>query len=310
MKRILVVACVLAIGGTAFAQEAEVTTVTTTEFGGDDLLSQLWNMEDATPLDPGQLDFRLGGHWVTESAPANWGDSDDDFILRPAIVWGIVDNLEMSLSMDAWLGDGGDMGPFEDGNYDTTIGFLWRFYEQQFRECDAGCLDLPSMALSASARVPTGDRSNGVDGELRLIMSYEYDNGIRSHLNIFGKSVNGDNQEELSPRIDDDALVSLDWDDWLMGEDPVDPRHFQWGVVLGADGPLCADGAVRWVLDYMHRNGEFYGRGDMDILELGWEWTMSEMHKLGMSMQVGLDHTDDNPNFGAGLMYALSLGTS
>lgn len=305
LRRSLTLVCALCLSGVALAQqeEAEVTTVTTMEYGGEDLLSQLWYMEDATPLDPGQVDFRLGFRWVTESKEANLGDSDDDFVLTPAIVWGVVENLELSLAVDNWLGDGGDMGPFRDGNYDTTLGVLWRIHTQGGECAEAGCLRMPSVALSGSLRIPTGCRSSGMDGELRLVMTNDYDNGIRSHLNIFGKAVDGDNE----------GTVSDDWGvgeiDWIWGTvDNLDSRDFQCGVVIGADGPLCADGAVRWVADYLHKTSKFKGRGDMNVLELGWEWTMSEMHKLGMSMQIGLDHNDDNPNFGAGLMYALSIG--
>ena len=176
---------------------------------------------------------------------------------------------------------------------------LWRFHEQTDGGHQDGYLHLPSMALSASARVPTGCGSEGVDGELRLIMTYEYDNGVRSHLNVFGKSVNGDNHETWRP--DDDC----GFDDCVC----LDPRNFQYGAVIGFDGPLCADGAVRWVFDYMYRSSYYNARTGMNMAELGWEWTMSEMQKLGMSVQIGLDHVGDTPNFGAGLMYALSLGS-
>lgn len=297
----LVAVCLLVVAANAQTQESEVTQVTTRTSGGEDLLNPLWNMDDATPQDTGTVDLRFGFRWVTESAPANLGDSDDDFVFSPTLVWGAAENLELSLTWDAWLGDSGDMGPFDDGNYDTTLGVLWRIHEQVNEPTRHGFVRLPSIALAGKARIPTGCTSSGVDGELRLILTNHYDSGVRSHLNLFGKAIDGDN-EETANRNGDFDWVLIDND----GE--LDPRDFQWGVVLGADGPLCGDGAVRWVADYMHRSSEFHGRGDMDILELGWEWTMSEMHKLGMSMQIGLDHTDDNPNFGVGLMYALTLG--
>ena len=78
-------------------------------------------------------------------------------------------------------------------------------------------------------------------------------------------------------------------------------------VQIEADGPLCADGAVRWVADYMHRSSMFYGNTDLNILELGWEWKINDANKLGSSFQIGLDHADENPNFGAGLVYSYSL---
>lgn len=303
IKRTFVLACALVIAGTALAQESEEVSVTTTTTGGEDLLSQLWFLEDATPLDTGQVDLRLGLQWWTASGPASFGDSSDDFILSPAIVWGAADNLELSLSMDAWLGDANDMGPFEDGNFDTTIGLLWRFYEQTDGECADGCMTLPSAALSASARIPTGCGSNGVDGELRLILTYEYDNGIRSHLNVFGKSLNGDNYKSWGS--DEDFDLSVFFND----EGELDVEDFQYGAVIGFDGPLCADGAVRWVADYAYRSSSFDDGDEINMAELGWEWEISEAHKVGMSVQIGLDDNDETPNFGAGLMYALSLGS-
>ena len=57
----------------------------------------------------------------------------------------------------------------------------------------------------------------------------------------------------------------------------------------------------------MHRSSYHYGAADLDMLELGWEWQMADAHKLGMSIQAGLDDDDDTPNFGAGLAYSYSL---
>ena len=51
------------------------------------------------------------------------------------------------------------------------------------------------MALAGDMRVPTGDGSSGVDGELRLVFTNSYDSGIRSHFNLYGTSLNGDNNE-------------------------------------------------------------------------------------------------------------------
>jgi hypothetical protein len=171
---------------------------------------------------------------------------------------------------------------------------LWRFKEQD------ACW--PAMALSSHLRIPTGDDSAGVDLEMRLVMTNEYESGIRSHLNVFGKSVNGNNDD-------------FDFDDedgsWLWGDDDdfdfEDARDFQWGVVLGLDGPLCNDGSVRWVADYMHRSSYFEGSGNINMLELGWEWNMAAGHNLGMSFQVGLDGSGDTPNFGAAIAYSLAL---
>lgn len=250
-------------------------------------LDELWYMQDATPVDAGTVDLRFTTSWVTSSFPANNGDSDDDFIFTPSIVWGTCPNVELSFSVPLWLGDSGDMGPFDEGNYDTYVGMLWRMKEGSGAD--------PSVALSTTLRLPTGDGSNGVDAELRLILSNEYDSGIRSHLNVFATTVNTDNYDF---DLDDGEVLRPGLDD---------VRDFQWGAVIGLDGPLCDDGSVRWVADYMHRSSYFEGRGNMNVAEVGWEWQMDEGGKLGMSLQVGLDRSGDNPNFGATMTYSRSL---
>ena len=64
---------------------------------------------------------------------------------------------------------------------------------------------------------------------------------------------------------------------------------------------------MRWVSDYLHRSSFHDGQGTLNQAEIGWEWAVADAEKLGMSLQVGLDHTGDNPNFGASVTYAYSL---
>jgi hypothetical protein len=281
MKRNLVLACAFVFAGSAVAQESEVTeevteetTVETRVSTGVDLMSPLlWNIHDATPTETHTIDLQLGVRWVTSSHPANRGDSDDDTVIQPMILWGPCENVELSLGIPIWLGDGGKVPGGFDGNADINVGLLWRVTEQQDY--------WPAFALAGNIRTPSGDNSSGADGEIRLIFTNEYDSGIRSHINGFFETVNGDNVE--------------------------DERHFQWGVLVGLDGPLCADGAVRWVTDYMHRSSYHYGASDINMLELGWEWQMAEAHKLGMSMRIGLDDNEDTDNFSMGFAYAYSI---
>jgi len=292
MKQVCALICVFALTGTALAQESDVTVekTATTTVAGADLISELWLMDDANPIATGQVDLRFTTRWVTSGAPANFGDSDDDFVFEPSLRWGPCANVEVFVSVPIWLGDGGDRGAFDYGNYDTYVGFTWRFMEPQ---------DMwPAAALGASVRLPTGDDHNdGVDAELRLILTNEYDSGIRSHFNAFAAAINND----------EDWSGGDFFTDLFGGEGFGDPRHFQWGFVIGLDGPLCGDGAVRWVADYMNRSSLHYGGSNMNILELGWEWAMADAHKLGMSVQIGLDDEEDTPNVGAALSYAWSL---
>jgi hypothetical protein len=291
MKRAL--PCVLALSLTVsvWAQSdtrSEQTTVTTREHVMPSdfyLLRELWSVKDAVPIPCGQLDLRLTGQWITAGAPANRGDSGDDFIITPGLVWGAADDFELFLNVPVWVGSGGEIpgirpdpitGGTEsglDGNADAYLGFLWRFADQ---------VDYwPAAALQFTGRFPTGVRSSGIDVEGRLILTNEYDSGLRSHLNVWGTSANGDNFEEL--------------------------RHFQYGGSIGVDGPLAGDD-LRWVLDYMYVSSRELGNSGTNLADVGWQWRISDVHNLGMSVQIGLDHSDDEaPNFGAKVTYAYAL---
>lgn len=277
MKHLSAACLLLGIGTVAIAQEKEVTNITTetkTVCSGWDLLNN-WNMTDASTLPPAHVHLRLKYNWVTSEKPANNDDENDDHLATPTLVWGIDEYWEWALSVPYWVGEDGADRPGElDGNYDTFSTLQWRFLEQ-----DGG---VPAMALAGTLRIPTGDESNKVDFETRLILTNQYDSGVRSHINGFVATVNGDNDANA--------------------------RHFQWGFVVGMDGPLCSDGSVRWVADYMHRSSYNYGRGNVNMLELGWEWAMDDSNALSMSMQVGLDGEDDTINAGIGLQYSHSLG--
>ena len=296
MKRLLALVCVMAFATSAFAQEKEVTkvkTTTTTVSSGYDMLGPpLWSVQDAVPLECGRWDLRLGGKWTTASAPANGGDSDDDFALVPHVVFGLVQNVEAWVSVPVWLGDSGDVGPFADGNYDTYLGAMWRFLEQEGYR--------PAMAIQASARIPTGDGSSGIDGELRLLMTNSYDSGIRSHINLFGATINGNNDASWRYRTYNPTDV-------YTSDTYPENRNFQWGAIIGLDGPLGSDGKLRWVADYMHRSSYHYGAADINQLELGIEWAVAEGHALGLNGVFGLDDNEDTLNAGAGFAYSYTI---
>ncbi len=289
MKRLYPWVFALGMAVPVFGQTSDSTSVTTktaTVASDFDLLMELWSVQDAVPVRPGQIDLRLTTGWVTSNAPANRGDSDDDWTVTPSIVWGAADNVEVFVNVPMSVGDGGDIPGVRginnngtpddglDGNFDTYVGMLWRFSEQVDYQ--------PAMAFQASARIPTGDDSSGVDGEFRLIMTNDYDDGLRSHLNGFVTTSNGNNIRNN--------------------------RHFQYGAVVGLDGPLCDGGAVRWVLDYMNRSSTEYGHNSINLVDAGCQWKVDDASNLGMSFQIGLDHGDDEaPNFGARLTFAHSL---
>lgn len=287
MRGIYVIICAVMLATPSVAQESGS--------GGADLTRELWAIDDANVVETGRLELRFTGGWVTSHAPANLGDSDDDFVFTPSLVWGTCNNVEVFADVPIWLGDSGDRGALENGNADTYVGFTWRI---------ADAADwMPAHALRTTLRIPTGDDSNKVDAEFRMLLTNDYDSGIRSHVNAWITTANGLD-------VDDDDF-DLDLGDLTLGllgdGGELDRRHLQWGVALGLDGPLCADGAVRWVMDYMNRSSEYYGRNNTQIFEAGWEWTIDDTQKMGMSVQVGLDRVGDTPNFGAGINYSRAL---
>ena len=307
MRRSIALICALSCASFAWGQESETTSASSQTSGDADLISQLWNVEDATPLAPGELQLRLSGDWATGQ---HLGDSSDDWAMAPSIVWGVAQDWELSLTNRIWLGDGGDMGPFQDGNYDTNLGILWRLHEQMGFEHQHGYLHLPSIALSSTIRIPTGDGSSGVDAELRLILTHEYTSGIRTHLNGYVKSANGDNFE-----LDADNAGNFNLDPTQMlelfsatGGDGLTTRDYQYGAVIGADGPLCDNGAVRWVADYMYRTSAFDQFSALHVGEVGVEWELSAVSKVGFAVQASLDHNDSEHQWGAGFAYTYAIG--
>lgn len=274
MKQTLGCAFVLAFAVSAIAQEKEKTTVTTTtttvKSGFDLLGGETFNVIDATPFETGAVDLRLSGRWV-ESGRTKDGGEDGVWTMQPTVVWGAAENLEVSFTVPFTHVDNFSDAP--DGHYDTYFGLLWRLKEQENW--------WPAIALGSNLRIPTSEDSNGVDWELRLVLTNEWDGDIRSHFNIFGITVNHDNY--------------------------ADARDFQYGAVLGFDGPLCADGAVRWVADYMYRISDQDGNGGQNIGEAGFQWQINECNKIGFSVQLALDHAEETSNHGAALTYAYTI---
>ena len=276
MKQILSSAFVLVLAASAVAQQKEKTTVTTktmTVKSAFDLLgSETWNVTDATTFTEGAIDLRLAGRY-TESAINQDFEVGNSWTLQPAVVWGATDRLELSFTVPIHHIDNLNVAP--DGNYDSYVGGQYRFTEQEGY--------MPALALATSVRIPTGTNSNGMDWELRLVLTNDYDSGIRSHLNVFGLYADTNNLE------------------------PFEVRNFQYGAVAGLDGPLCADGAVRWVADYMYRISQVDGGGGQNIGEVGWQWQINDTNKLGMSVQMALDHAGFTSDVGAALTYAYTL---
>jgi hypothetical protein len=303
MSKVMPFVCALALCASAWGQESEKTTVTVTETkvpaaSTHDTLNELWNFIDAVPVPAGEVQLRFTFRWETAGAPANRYDSNDDFILQPSLYWGAAENLELSLTVPVWVGDGGEMPGQSDGQADTYVSGLWRAWEQ---------MDYwPAGGFSTTVRIPTGVRSDGIDAELRLVLTNEYDSGIRGHFNAWVETVNTTNGETNPNQIYEDGDTV-----WLVFDEqdaPWDPRDFQYGASVGVDGPLNDDGSLRWVVDYVYKSSQYNGHGGLNLFDVGFEWQMDESSKLGMSALIPADHAEDEaPNFGAAITYALAL---
>lgn len=261
---------VLVFSAVVMAQQSEETTVVTKTTGtGYDLVSPLW-MEDAVLVPDGGLELRFNFGWATDDYSDVGGD--DDITMGAGLYWGFAPNWEMSFGTAYNIGDGSSDADGVRGfgsDSDFTVGLSWAFHEQSGY--------VPAMTLETKLDLDTGIRDNdGCDGSVALIMTNEYDSGMRSHINL-GFETEGS-----------------DWGRWAFTG------------VIGMDGPLCADGAVRWVADYVLLDSEYMGGGDAHYLELGSEWQIQEGHKLGLMWQIGFHH-DETTNFGANLVYALSI---
>jgi len=256
-----------------------------------DTLDGLWNFQDAVPTPAGQTDIRFSFGWETGTFGHGSGD---DLIATPSLYWGMDEGYELSLSMPAYVGDGGNRSGYADGNYDTYMGLLARLQEQEG--------DGAAIALAVNLRIPTGNNSEKVDAEARLIATHDYgDSGVRTHCNLFVTSANGGNNHGDSGR----GMLGMGRFIGNRGSD--NTRDLQFGAVLGADGPLCDDGAVRWVFDYMHRSSMNDGENNWNVAEVGWEWMMNESDRLGLSVQVNLDRSTDASDVGAIMSFAHAM---
>ena len=88
------------------------------------------------------------------------------------------------------------------------------------------------------------------------------------------------------------------------GPDIFEPAGFGGGSV---SFPSAAQIEGPWVVDYVNKTSNFYGHSNMNLIDVGWQWTMDDASQLGMSMLIGLDDEEETPNFGAAVTYAMAL---
>lgn len=180
-----------------------------------------------------------------------------------------MENHELIFEVPFQIGDGR-----VDGNGDLTVGWHWRLWDEQDW--------IPAFALRNFVRIPTGIGSSGVDYEIRGLLTHTLIPGsTRLHLNLFAKSVNGDNEEDAEP--------------------------FQYGAAIGVDHRLSDH--LLFITDYIYHSEETEDAVRANhAAEFGLDWEFAEHQKLGVSFLVGLDGDDDGPGYGAEISYMISFG--
>lgn len=157
-----------------------------------------------------------------------------------------------------------------DGNADLRFGWQQRWIKEEGL--------IPTVATLAEVRVPSGDDSSGVDGTLTGILAKDLGPGTL-YFNAFGKTVNGDNIENR--------------------------RDFQWGFRTGYKWRLNDDFAL--IGDYLLQSSEQRGHRDVNALEFSGEYRVNENLTIGPGILIGLDDSDETPNFGAGVRFLISF---
>lgn len=221
-------------------------------------------LRSADPEPPGELVVKNIFDYSTSS-----DGSDDDFEYEFEVEYGLVKNHELIFEVPVEMGDGG-----EQGNADITLGWHWRLWEEQDWA--------PAFALRNYIRIPSGYQSDGVDYELRGLLTKTVIPGtMRFHLNPFLKSVNGNRDD--------------------------DTRWFQWGFLVGMDYRLADN--LLFIMDYRHETGESFGTRNQHYADFGLDWHINEQNALGFVVRAGLDGDDEGENFGCAMSYILSFDT-
>lgn len=246
----------------AMSEETEITIV---ESGnGYREISDFFNIREANAnVGQGEWEFETGVGWNTDS-----GGSDDDIDMTLSLKYGITDDLFVELEvLPINFGDGGNVG---NGDLELIL-----FY--QFLHEDGA---MPAMAAWASMRIPTGDGSSGVDGELAMSMTKSIDDNLRLHLAGFVETANGG-----------------------RGGDDEHRRAFQWGIGPGIDYQ-CTDDTIG-TINYLHRSSEEYGHHNQNIIEFGVAHRIADNQHIKLAVDIGLDGQEETPNFATKLQWSI-----
>ncbi len=226
-------------------------------------LSDFFNVREANVNTvQGEWELELEGDWVTGAKV------DDDFTFTPNIKYGLTDDMFIELEVRPLvIGDGK-----HQGEGDTSIQLFYQFT----RETD----DLPAFATWVEARLPTGEGSAGVDGEVHFNLTKTLMPDVRGHLEGFVLSANGG-----------------------RGDEGNDRRSLQWGTGIGLDYQI--DDLTICTINYLNRSSEIFGHANQQILEIGGVRQIAEDQHLKLAFDIGLDNSEEARDFGVKLLWSV-----
>jgi hypothetical protein len=267
------------------ATTSEKTTIKTTEKtvveSGYRGLSNFFNVRESNVnVNKGEWELEVNSGWDTGSG------GDDDVFAGLSLKYGVCENTYVELELiPVNLGDGGGHGA---GETELTI----------FHQWTSESSSAVGFGTWASMRIPSGDGSEGVDGELAGAITKSLGGNWRGHINGWVMTTNG----EMGDPDGDDSDV-WDSDFWTGGGDP-GRRDFQWGLGVGVDYQCSADtiGTLNWI----NRSNDQNGENNDNIMEIGFSHKLADNQGLKFAVDVDVDGADDSiPNVGAKLQWSI-----
>lgn len=227
-------------------------------------ISDFFNIREAySNVTKGEWEFETTFKWETTSG------SSDSYGPVFSLKYGITDTFHAEIEVEQIkLGDGGNQG---NGELALIL------FKEWWKEAEV----LPAFATWGEMRIPSGEGSSGVDGELHFNVTKTLLPNFRGHFEGFIETANGARG----------------------GEDEDLRRAFQWGVGPGFDYSFSDDTIA--AVNYLMRSSEEYGHHNQNILEFGLAQRIAENQHLKFAVDVGLDGADETPNLGAKILWSI-----
>lgn len=227
-------------------------------------ISDFFNIREAyANLEEGEWEFETWIEWDTMDG------RDDNFGPILSLKYGLSDTMWVELEVEQInIGDGGEQG---NGELELLLFKQW-WDEEEI---------LPAFATWAEMRIPSGEGSSGVDGDLHFTFTKQLAPNWRGHIDGFVETANGARG----------------------GADRALRRDFEWGVGPGIDYSFSDDTIA--TVNYLHRSSDELGNSDLNILEVGGSHRIAENQFLKLAFDVGLDGGEETPNFAAKLLWSI-----